>query len=69
MVFCVWSGLPGHADNNVFNLAELPPLPIETSQLTTLKPLRDRSLPTDGNQRIRFTLVPAHPADFAVQTR
>ncbi|MBE67064.1 MAG: peptigoglycan-binding protein LysM [Cyanobium sp. SAT1300] len=32
-----WSGLPGHADNNVFNLAELPPLPVETSQLPSLQ--------------------------------
>ena len=47
MAFCVWSGLPGHADNNVFNLAELPPLPVETSQLPTPQPLSDRSLPTD----------------------
>ena len=47
MAFCVWSGLPGHADNNVFNLAELPPLPVETSQLPTPQPLNDRSLPTD----------------------
>ena len=47
MAFCVWSGLPGHADNNVFNLAELPPLPVETSQLPTPQPLSDRLLPTD----------------------
>ena len=33
LALTAWSGLPGQADNNVFNLADLPPLPIETSQL------------------------------------
>jgi murein DD-endopeptidase MepM/ murein hydrolase activator NlpD len=37
----VWSGLPGQADNNVFNLAELPPLPVETSQLPSLQSASD----------------------------
>jgi hypothetical protein len=35
LALSVWSGLPGHADNNVFNLAELPPLPVEVSQRQT----------------------------------
>ena len=30
----VWSSLPGQADNNTFQIAELPPLPKETDQLS-----------------------------------
>ncbi|RCL56740.1 MAG: peptigoglycan-binding protein LysM, partial [Synechococcus sp. MED-G69] len=37
LALSVWSGLPGHTDNNVFNLAELPPLPVEVSKRPTLQ--------------------------------
>ena len=47
MAFCIWSGLPGHADNNVFNLADLPQLPVETSLFSTHQPLGERPLPSD----------------------
>ena len=42
-----WSGLPGHADNNVFNLAELPPLPVEVSKRPTLQSATQLSSSSD----------------------
>jgi hypothetical protein len=64
LALSVWSGLPGHADNNVFNLAELPPLPVEVSQRQTLYLQRSflrlqtsqhRQLPPSGsNSPVRF---------------
>ena len=47
LALSIWSGLPGHADNNVFNLAELPPLPVEVSQRPTLQSATELSSPPD----------------------
>ena len=47
LALSAWSGLPGHADNNVFNLAELPPLPVEISKRPTTQSLTELSSPTD----------------------
>ena len=46
LALSAWSGIPGHADNNDFNLAELPPLPVEISN-RPVSPLKDLSSPTD----------------------
>ena len=46
LALSAWSGLPGHADNNVFNLAELPPLPVEILKRPT-QSLKELSSPTD----------------------
>ena len=47
LALSAWSGLPGHADNNVFNLAELPPLPVEISKRPTTQTFKELSPPTD----------------------
>ena len=47
LALSAWSGMPGHADNNVFNLAELPPLPVEISNRPTSQSLKEFSSTTD----------------------